>query len=351
MGHEKCKRRARQVVFWPGMNHEIDTLVNQCEACQKHQHQHPVEPLKPHLVPNRPWQKVATDLFELNNQHYIVIVDAYSNYPEVQELTSQSSKSVINAMKTVFARLGIPEEVLSDNGPCYSSAEFASVAKQWDFNHITSSPGFPQSNGLAERTVQTAKNIISKSIESKEDYQMGLLVYRATPLANGFTPAELLMGRKIRSNLPITDLTLNPATPPNVKDIKEQEKNNQKLYHDQHAEKLSVLIPGDRVRVRQDAKPHWKDKGEVLKRVMPRSYNVKTENGAVLRRNRRDLLKIQEKAKDSTEKEKAQAMDLASRKKHQVNTKNLDKKPEIKASIGTRTRTGREIKKPDKLSL
>ena len=351
MGHEKCKRRARQVVFWPGMNHEIDTLVNQCEACQKHQHQHPVEPLKPHLVPNRPWQKVATDLFELNNQHYIVIVDAYSNYPEVQELTSQSSKSVINAMKTVFARLGIPEEVLSDNGPCYSSAEFASFAKQWDFNHITSSPGFPQSNGLAERTVQTVKNIISKSIESKEDYQMGLLVYRATPLANGFTPAELLMGRKIRSNLPITGLTLNPATPPNVKDIKEQEKNNQKLYHDQHAEKLSVLIPGDRVRVRQDAKPHWKDKGEVLKRVMPRSYNVKTENGAVLRRNRRDLLKIQEKAKDSTEKEKAQAMDLASRKKHQVNTKILDKKPEIKASVGTRTRTGREIKKPDKLSL
>ena len=73
---------------------------------------------------------MATDLFELNNQHYIVIVDAYSNYPEVQELTSQSSNSVINAMKTVFARLGIPEEVLSDNGPCYSSAEFASFAKQ-----------------------------------------------------------------------------------------------------------------------------------------------------------------------------------------------------------------------------
>jgi hypothetical protein len=139
---------------------------------------------------------------------------------------------------------------------------------------------------------------------------MGLLVYRATPLANEFTPAELLMGRKIRSNLPITSLTLNPCSnsPPNVKDIKEQEKNNQKLYHDQHAEKLSVLIPGDSIRVRQDAKPHWKDKGEVLKRVMPRSYNVKTENGAVLRRNRRDLLKIQGKAKDSTEKEKAQAM-------------------------------------------
>ncbi|CAB4002796.1 Hypothetical predicted protein [Paramuricea clavata] len=159
------------------------------------------------------------------------------------------------------------------------------------------------------------------------------------------------MGRKIRSNLPITGLTLNPATPPNVKDIKEQEKNNQKLYHDQHAEKLSVLIPGDRVRVRQDAKPRWKDKGEVLKRVMPRSYNVKTGNGAVLRRNKRDLLKIQEKAKDSTEKEKAQAMDLAGRKKHQVNTKILDKKPEIKASVGTKTRTGREIKNPDKLSL
>jgi len=76
-------------------------------------------------------------------------------------------------------------------------------AKDWKFTHVTSSPKFPQSNGLAEKAVQIVKNILRKSFESSDDLNMALLVYRSTPMENGLSPAEMLMGRKIQSNLPI----------------------------------------------------------------------------------------------------------------------------------------------------
>ena len=99
------------------------------------------------------WQVVGTDLFELNKLNYLLVVDYFSRYPEVLQLTSTTSMSVISALKSVFSRHGIPEIVRSDNGPQYSSAEFMSFASSYGFQHLTSSPKFPQSNGQGERAV------------------------------------------------------------------------------------------------------------------------------------------------------------------------------------------------------
>ena len=124
-GRKKCKQRARQVVFWPGINSDINNVVDNCETCQRPQHNYQKEPLKPYPVPTRPWQVVGTDLCEIKKKDYLVIVDAYSSYPEVIPLSSQSSNAVIKEMKATFARHNIPDIVHSDNGPCYSSQEFA----------------------------------------------------------------------------------------------------------------------------------------------------------------------------------------------------------------------------------
>ena len=70
------------------------------------------------------------------------------------------SHQVIRALKAIFARLGIPEEVRSDNGPQYASAEFTHFAKEWGFRHTTISPRFPQSNGEAKRAVETTKSLL-----------------------------------------------------------------------------------------------------------------------------------------------------------------------------------------------
>ena len=109
----------------------------------------------------------------------------------------------------MFARHGIPETVRSDNGPQYDSAVFAKFSKDWNFDHVTSSPNYAQSNGEVERAVQTVKNLLTKA----EDPAKALLEYRATPLECNYSPAELLFGRKIRSNIPTIPSQLQPKWP------------------------------------------------------------------------------------------------------------------------------------------
>ena len=94
----------------------------------------------------------------------------------------------------MFARLGMPEEVFSDNGPQFASEAFASFAEEYKFRRTTYSPHFSQANGEAERAVETVKALFKKC----NDPYWALLSYRSTPLANGYSPAELLMARKLR---------------------------------------------------------------------------------------------------------------------------------------------------------
>lgn len=152
--------------------------------------------------PLRPWARVGVDLFQYGRQTYLVAFDAYSNFPEVEHLTHTTTDAVVNALSAIFARHGLPIEVCSDNGPEFSSSDFKAFALKHDFRHVTSSPHFPCSNGLAERGVQIVKRIMKKSEHAQEDYRLGLLNYRSSPLEDGRSPSELLMGRRIRSRLP-----------------------------------------------------------------------------------------------------------------------------------------------------
>ena len=136
-------------------------------------------------------------------------MDYYSRYPEVVSLTNTSSKKEIYKMKAIFARHGIPDEVRSDNGPQYASEIFAKFARV-RLCAPTSSPRYPQSNGEAERMVQTMKKLLTKS----DDPYQGLLSYRSAPLSNGYSPAELLMGRQLRGFVPATPATLLPNMSP-----------------------------------------------------------------------------------------------------------------------------------------
>ena len=208
-GHQGIQRgrlRAMTSVWWPGINHEIQNMVQQCPTYAQNRSPRK-QPLIPTLLPDYPWQKVATDLFYLNGATYLLTVDYFSRYPEIQRLSILSSQAVIEALKTCFSRYGIPEVVVSDNGPQYSSQEFASFVKDYDITHVTSSPRFPQSNGQAERAVQTVK----KLLKDTTDVQMSLLVYRTALLPFcSLSPAELLIGRRLRSNIPIRAEDLMP---------------------------------------------------------------------------------------------------------------------------------------------
>lgn len=257
-----------------------------------------------HPVPHRPYYKVGTDLFDCDGKSYIVVTDYFSNYPEVGALQSTSSKAVISYLKTVFARHGVPCELFSDNGPQFSSCEFAAFAKEWGFQHSTSSPTYPKSNGLAESSVKTVKTMMKKA-EDRDDFQTSLLIYRSTPLQNGLSPAQMLMGRRIRSNLPVNEDLLTPKNAHKVRNAREEQKVKQKQLYDRTAKHLPMLKPGDVVRLRDNSTGAWRQKGRVEEEVAPRSYRIQTESGLSLRRNRTDL-QLQLTEKDTTAQEMVQ---------------------------------------------
>lgn len=193
-------------------------------------------------------------------------------------------------IKAVFPRFGIPNEVVSDNGPRFSSAEFQELAKRLDFKHITSSPHHPQGNGHIERAVQIAKRILKQT-----DPLVALICYRSTPCATTrVCPAELLMGRKIRTTLPTLENNLQLRWP-NRKSVMlkdKTEKDRQAFYYNCHngAKNLSMLRPGDTVLTKLDHRKVWASPAVIRQEsVTPRSYVIETEQGAILRRNRRHL--------------------------------------------------------------
>ena len=210
-GHQdivRCRLRAKISVWWPGISKQLTGFIERCPECTRDA-KPAREPLIPTSLPSYPWQKVAADIFTLKGQEYLVMV-YFSRYPEVQKLKSTTPQGIVNVLKVAFARHGIPETFRSDNGPQFSSQEFKDFANKYNFQHCTSSPHFPSSNGQAERAVQTVKNLLKNAT----DPFLALLSYRATPLPwCGRSPSELLMGRKIRSTLPTSIMTLTPQWP------------------------------------------------------------------------------------------------------------------------------------------
>ena len=197
-GITKCRERAASRVWWPGISKDISDLIGKCRVCQEKQSSRTREPLLSSPLPQKPFQQMAADLCEHNGRHYLVVVDYYSSYLDICFLSKTTSLAVIGHLKKIFARHGAPETLVSDNGPQFSSSEFKAFSDFWNFQHVTTSPHFPQANGAAEGAVRTAKHILNQ-----DDVFLVLLVYRASPIVElKASPVELAYGRKLRTTLP-----------------------------------------------------------------------------------------------------------------------------------------------------
>ena len=203
LGAEKQKRMAREVVYWPNMNRDIDDQVQECGICQKYRPAHQKETYHSEGEINKlgPWEQVGVDLFSWGRDDYLLVVDYYSNYPEISKLSNTSSEMVITHLRSIFARHGIPSTMVSDNGPQFSSDLFRRFSKVYGFVHRTSSLKHPQANGQAERAVGLVKGLLNKAREAGEDTYLALLAYRRAPRDIGASPAEMLMGRRLRSTM------------------------------------------------------------------------------------------------------------------------------------------------------
>ncbi|CAL8130302.1 unnamed protein product [Orchesella dallaii] len=296
-GIESCLRRAREHVYWPSMDSQLKDYIGSCELCNTFRSQQQKEPMMSHEVPNRPWSTVSTDIFELKSSKYVIVVDHYSNYFEYARLNRQSTAEVVKELKKIFASHGIPDKMISDNGPQYSSEEFRKFVEEWQIEHVTSSPGYPQSNGRAENAVKTCKNLMIKSIEGKTDFFMALLDWRNTPSTSmGMSPVQRLCSRRTRTLMPTQTAKLTPEVQSGVKEKIEKAREQQKTFFDRSARPLPALKQGDVVRMKLPNQKKW-SKGIVLKEEGKRQYSVKV-NGGVYRRNRRQLVAVTEDPPD-----------------------------------------------------
>jgi hypothetical protein len=263
-GLSKLRERAALSVWWPGIGSQMKAIVDSCLQCHRDRPSQRELPLRPVPLPGRPWEKLAADLCMVNKKNYLVVVDYYSRWLHIDEMKITNSASLIRSFKRLFSNHGIPDILVSDNGPQFASAEFANFATLYGFAQHFTNPYKPQENGMAERHVQEAKKILTQS-----DPALALLNHRATPhSATGISPALALMGRELCTRLPVLNKVLLPKGHGH-EDIRirdEAAKTKYKLYFDRHhgAKELPPLPSEAPVTTKLDSEDEWHGPFQVL---------------------------------------------------------------------------------------
>lgn len=286
MGISKCLERAKSAVFWPGYSTQVKDIVESCGICQQHRNANMTEKLSQFPIPEYPQQVVSTDLFELDNQHYVLTVDMYSKWPCVRLLRGLRSSDVIKELKDMFTDFGIPERLITDNGPQYGSQEFRNFCMDYKIQHTTSSPTYAQSNGLSERHVQNAKGHLKKMRAEGKGLLETLTAIRSTPIGNGLpSPAMLLQSRNLRCNLLNHARQLTPKVVPThkVRTVLAERQGIASWYHKSSTRK-SILWPGQSIRYRQGT--CWYPGTVIRHAEEPQSYIIETMIGNTVRRTR-----------------------------------------------------------------
>lgn len=199
-GIQRMRSLARSHVWWPGLEGDIDRVVKSCKACQEVKQPPAIAPLHPWVWPGRPWTRIHVDFAgPFLGSSYLVVVDAYSKWPEVWQMSNTTSAKIIEVLRHLFATCGIPEQLVSDNGPQFVSDDFAMFLKQNRVKHIKCAPYHPSSNGLAERFVRTFKEAMrageKDGLTVLHRLENFLLMYRVAPHATtGVSPSTLFLG-------------------------------------------------------------------------------------------------------------------------------------------------------------
>eukprot|EP00731_Ephydatia_muelleri_P019387 Em0012g212a len=237
-GIQRMKQLARTAVYWPGIDKDIMDQCQRCSTCGEHQNKVAKPANHPWMLPEKPWSRLHVDhAINFLGSNWLVMVDAYSKYPCIHATTSTSSKATTDLLEQDFAHFGYPHTIVTDNSTSFLSEEFQTWCRERGIVHLTGAPYHPATNGAAERMVQTFKRALNKStLSPKAALQEFLMQYRRTPLAEGYSPSEILNGRQIRSKIDI--LLPSPAHIAQGKQAKSATKSQLSERH-QHVEKVT----------------------------------------------------------------------------------------------------------------
>ncbi|XP_062505568.1 uncharacterized protein K02A2.6-like [Corticium candelabrum] len=279
-GAARMKGLARSYVWWPKMDQEIEQHVKLCIRCQSHATAPAKAPLHPWACPEKPWTRLHLDFAgPFMGRQFLVVVDAFTKWPEVEVLPSITALSTIKSLQRIFATHGIREMCVSDNRPAIVSKEFKQFMEGNGITHITSAPYHPSTNGQAERAVETFKSALRKmrkeykSLESKVD--RFLFRYRLTPhTTTGELPAVLLVGRLPCSRLDILR--------PDVGERTRQRQEQQRYQHDRTSRERNLGI-GQPVFLKDFGAGELWVTGTVEEQTGPMSYTVHLPDGRIVR--------------------------------------------------------------------
>jgi len=281
-GASRMKSLARSFFWWPGLDKDIEQLAKSCSSCQSIKQAPAKAPLHPWVWPTKPWQRIHVDFAgPFLGQSFLVVVDAHSKWPEVFQLSCTTTSKTIATLRHLFAAYGLPEQLVADNGPQFTSQEFQTFLRQNGVKHIRCAPYHPSSNGAAERFVQTFKQALKASDKDSRSVSHRLanflLTYRSTPHATtNVAPSTLFLKRDIRTRF-------NLLQPDQERQVT-QKQAEQVTHHDQHSKERDFNI-GQKVMVKNlRPGPSWIP-GIISKKLAPLSFMVQVESGESWKRH------------------------------------------------------------------
>ncbi|KAG0726007.1 Transposon Ty3-I Gag-Pol polyprotein [Chionoecetes opilio] len=301
-GRDSMLRRARQSVYWPGIDAEVEQKRRQCAVCDTHAPSSPAETLLPTPPPQYPFQQVVADLFQLDGHTYIAVADRLSGWLEVEHLSGDATSArLITVFRRWFKRFGIPEELSCDGGTNLTSQESRGFLDTWRVRLRVSSAHYPQSNGRAEAAVKCAKRLLrgntgrNGSLDTDAAAWAIMQYLNTPPQGSGASPAQLITGRQLRDAIPV-DASLYEVSKRWAWLLRERERaiarsgDSAASRHDQTAHNLEPLTPGLRTRILNPGSGRWDRAGTVLETTAPRQYLVRLDgSGRTTIRNRRHL--------------------------------------------------------------
>ena len=264
-GHQgmvRTQARLREKVWWAQMDKQVEDAIRSCHPCQLVGPRAKPEPLRSSSLPDRPWQEISVDLLEISNgEHLLVVVDYYSRWLEAILLKKTDAQHVIKSMEAIFRTHGLPDTLRSDNGPPFASKEFEGFLEYLGISHKKGVPYWPQSNGEVERGNETILKIVRIARLEGKDWRKALqnflFQYRVTPhTVTGVSPAELLMGRKLRDKLPQVEFSKDRPTEAYWQQLLRERDTRAKLRQKEYADrtrgaKHSNIEEGDKVLLKQ----------------------------------------------------------------------------------------------------
>ena len=284
-GQTKTLKLAEQLYYWHGMANDIKQMTNSCASCQRYRSSNPntqtiVDPDK--IDP--PLSSVGMDIFHVNNQNWLVMVDRSTGFPFAARLPSLSTTSVLNQLETWFRDLGVPAVIRSDNGPQFRS-DFSDFCSKKGIKHETSSPYNPQSNGLAESAVKNIKHLLLKCSMTGQDFGEALHAWRNVPRADGYSPAMLLFGKRQHTKLPTLPFQHMLVDRFAAHSTKALALKSTLAEFDKRTTKRPTLSKGDRVIIQDPTTKLWATTGTIQYPTTDgQSYVIQTDTGQEIRR-------------------------------------------------------------------